>query len=277
LPFTTPGSVFSSCVDELKSSLADPVADRILETLRMSREVGGSELTTVTETVTFRWNASPGAAAYRVWASLDGKPFADLALTAETSVVRELAEGSYVWYLEALYAGCPSVPSARAAFRVDDNRSRCSTDTPTLISPAQGAQVTAPVTLTWTAVDRAKPYRVYGSLDGGQPVLLGVTPETSLTRSLPPGRINWVVEAIFEECPSTRSTGGQFTVLTSQNCSGEKPQLISPAANAQVDPYEKCINGARGRYAKCRKVTPGSYGCYLKMCAEIALCDDMRL
>ncbi|WP_309617499.1 type II secretion system F family protein [Salinibacterium sp.] len=38
---------FASCLDGLKSRLADPVADRILETLRMSREVGGSELTTV--------------------------------------------------------------------------------------------------------------------------------------------------------------------------------------------------------------------------------------
>ena len=38
---------FGSCIDDLKDALADPVADRILETLRMSREVGGSELTTV--------------------------------------------------------------------------------------------------------------------------------------------------------------------------------------------------------------------------------------
>lgn len=38
---------FARCIDALKNSLADPVADRILETLRMSREVGGSELTTV--------------------------------------------------------------------------------------------------------------------------------------------------------------------------------------------------------------------------------------
>ncbi|MET4781766.1 type II secretion system F family protein [Glaciihabitans sp. UYNi722] len=38
---------FALCIDGLKSRLADPVADRILETLRMSREVGGSELTTV--------------------------------------------------------------------------------------------------------------------------------------------------------------------------------------------------------------------------------------
>lgn len=38
---------FALCLDDLKSALADPVADRIIETLRMSREVGGTELTTV--------------------------------------------------------------------------------------------------------------------------------------------------------------------------------------------------------------------------------------
>lgn len=38
---------FSSAVDGLKAALADPVADRILETLRMAREVGGSDLTVV--------------------------------------------------------------------------------------------------------------------------------------------------------------------------------------------------------------------------------------
>lgn len=38
---------FGISVDALKDRLADPVADRILETLRMSREVGGRELTTV--------------------------------------------------------------------------------------------------------------------------------------------------------------------------------------------------------------------------------------
>jgi len=38
---------FALCLAELKHSLADPIADRILETLKMSREVGGSELTLV--------------------------------------------------------------------------------------------------------------------------------------------------------------------------------------------------------------------------------------
>jgi len=38
---------FSDCLDTLKNRLVDPVADRIIETVRMSREVGGHELPTV--------------------------------------------------------------------------------------------------------------------------------------------------------------------------------------------------------------------------------------
>ena len=35
---------FPECLDRLKAALADPVADRIVESLRMAREVGGSDL-----------------------------------------------------------------------------------------------------------------------------------------------------------------------------------------------------------------------------------------
>lgn len=38
---------FGGCLDRLKAGLADPVPDRILETLRMARDVGGSDLTVV--------------------------------------------------------------------------------------------------------------------------------------------------------------------------------------------------------------------------------------
>ncbi|QEO15633.1 type II secretion system F family protein [Agromyces intestinalis] len=38
---------FSVALDRLKDALADPVADRLVETLRMAREVGGGELTSV--------------------------------------------------------------------------------------------------------------------------------------------------------------------------------------------------------------------------------------
>lgn len=44
--FAASGS-FASSAARLKSALADPVADRIIETLRMAREVGGTELTSV--------------------------------------------------------------------------------------------------------------------------------------------------------------------------------------------------------------------------------------
>jgi tight adherence protein B len=35
---------FGDCLDRLKSSLADPTADRIVESMRMAREVGGTDL-----------------------------------------------------------------------------------------------------------------------------------------------------------------------------------------------------------------------------------------
>lgn len=38
---------FESSLDRLKATLADPIADRIAETLRMARQVGGTELTGV--------------------------------------------------------------------------------------------------------------------------------------------------------------------------------------------------------------------------------------
>jgi tight adherence protein B len=42
---------FSTCLDRLKDDLADPVGDRIVETLRVAREVGGSDLGRVLRTL----------------------------------------------------------------------------------------------------------------------------------------------------------------------------------------------------------------------------------
>lgn len=42
---------FADCLDALKRDLADPVADRICETVRVAREVGGSDLGTVLRTL----------------------------------------------------------------------------------------------------------------------------------------------------------------------------------------------------------------------------------
>jgi tight adherence protein B len=42
---------FNECLDRLKSDLADPVGDRVCETVRVAREVGGSDLGTVLRTL----------------------------------------------------------------------------------------------------------------------------------------------------------------------------------------------------------------------------------
>lgn len=42
---------FMACLDALKDELADPVADRIIETLRVAREVGGTDLGRVLRTL----------------------------------------------------------------------------------------------------------------------------------------------------------------------------------------------------------------------------------
>lgn len=42
---------FGDCLDSLKADLADPVGDRICETVRVAREVGGSDLGTVLRTL----------------------------------------------------------------------------------------------------------------------------------------------------------------------------------------------------------------------------------
>jgi tight adherence protein B len=42
---------FNECLDALKDELADPVGDRVCETMRVAREVGGSDLGTVLRTL----------------------------------------------------------------------------------------------------------------------------------------------------------------------------------------------------------------------------------
>jgi tight adherence protein B len=56
---------FVECLDRLKASLADPVGDRIIESLRMAREVGGSDLGRLLRTLSSfpaRGREDPGGA-----------------------------------------------------------------------------------------------------------------------------------------------------------------------------------------------------------------------
>lgn len=184
-----------------------------------------------TSPITLSWNAVPNAIGYRIWLSRNLVSFEDVTFTKETSVTFPIEPGLYAWYVQAFFEGCAPRSSSTAFFRVADTDA-CSTQTPTIVSPAQVSVNTSSVTLIWSAVEGAMKYRVFAAIDDSEPQLVGVTDETQLTRTLPPGVIHWRVEAVFEKCPSTFSSRVTFTIQQSQNCSDDVAELVSPPNGA---------------------------------------------
>jgi len=185
--------------------------------------------------VTLRWNPVANALAYRVFLALEGQPFEDSTLTTGTEKVLDLEAGRYRWYVNAIFEGCPSVASPVAHFVIA--REGCTTATPAILAPDSEQVVSSPVTFLWTEVEGAKKYRVI-VIVAGEPVVLGATTDTSLTRVLPPGEYAFTVESELEECPSTRAPLSRFTVARSQNCSTEAPELLSPANGSTTSQQE---------------------------------------
>ncbi|HEX9160190.1 MAG TPA: hypothetical protein VF980_00670, partial [Thermoanaerobaculia bacterium] len=187
----------------------------------------------VASPVTFVWNAAAGAIGYRVWVVTSGQAPVQAGSTTDTKLQHDLQPGNYTWFVEALFPGCTPVSSATASFRVRDNGgSRCSTDAPNLIAPANNATATSPVTFAWTSVSGASEYRVFASLNGDEAQLIGSTTDTTFTSSVPAGRIDWFVEAASKGCAATRSSKSRFTIPQAANCPTSKPQLLSPADGA---------------------------------------------
>ncbi len=187
-----------------------------------------------TEHVTLTWNAVANAIGYRLWIGRNGDAYGDVKLTKDTHADLDLESGVYGWYVQALFEGCPSMPSEPAFFLIGKTANQCPTAAPALLAPAAGSTTASPVTFSWTAIAGAEKYRLYAALNDGERQLLGTTSDTQLTRTLPPGTITWVVEAVFEQCASTFSQRSTFTVPRAQNCSTTGPQLLSPANEATV-------------------------------------------
>ena len=183
----------------------------------------------VTNPVDLRWNATSGAIGYRVFIAEGSDALEDLGITRETHLARPFEPGTYRWLVEAIYENCAPVASAQGYFRIERTTPRCPTEAPVILTPADNSTATSPVTITWTAVEGAEKYRVYASLDGGEPIHIGTTEETTLTRALTPGSIQIAVEAVFGDCPSTFSARTRITIPRAQNCPTGKPQLLGPA------------------------------------------------
>jgi tight adherence protein B len=117
---------FSDCLDRLKATLADPVADRIVESLRLAREVGGTDLGRLLRTLSqfLRDDARTRAEleARQGWTVNAARlalaaPWAVLALLAlrpEAVAAYDSAAGSFV----LLFGGLVSIAAYRIMLRV---------------------------------------------------------------------------------------------------------------------------------------------------------------
>jgi Viral BACON domain len=192
----------------------------------------------VANPVTFDWSDVSGAKQYRVLVSIDGGSATPVGLTSDSQLTVSVPGSSIEWWVETLFDNCPSVSSSHAKFTTQTT-SGCpvNPDSPATIAPANGATgLTSPVNLQWSAVNGAKAYVVYASINGGTGVILGTTAATQLSASLPAGTVTWLVEARFgDDCPGTVSPRASFTIANGASCANNSaPSLKSPANGATV-------------------------------------------
>jgi len=189
--------------------------------------------TNVNSPVTFVWNAVPETDDYRVFVSLDGAAFVQIAETDDvTSVIRALPSGSYRWFTEAVLEGCAAVRSAVSRFTIP-RAQNCPTDAPQLLAPANGATLTdSQVTLLWSPVSGAIGYVVFARVNDGAFARIDETIFTRMTRNFPEGRIEWFVVVLLNGCPSIESARSSFNIPTLAGCDNPKPLLHSPPDRA---------------------------------------------
>jgi hypothetical protein len=186
----------------------------------------------VSSPITFNWSASDSSALqYRVWVSINNEPFSDVGVTKETKFKQDFGTttGSGQWFVESIFENCPAVASAKGTFVIP--AAGCATQGPQIVSPSDGSTASAPVTFLWSAVSDATEYRVIWSLNGGDMPVLKTT-DTSITHIIPPGLVEWRVEAVFDGCPSLRSAKSHVTIPAAPNCAPDGPVLTAPANGA---------------------------------------------
>jgi uncharacterized repeat protein (TIGR01451 family) len=186
--------------------------------------------------IEFTWSEAPGADGYRVWYSLDGAPFAVLgATTIDTSLNAAIGRGVVDWYVETLHDGCASTESQTRRFTIPA-RSDCTQQKPDPQAPANDATViNGNVLFAWSAVPNAVSYELWVAVDNGTHVLFGTTPNTTLTRRVPAGRIEWFVRAVVNRCLPRDSQTFQFTFAPLVACDGDERAIpVAPLDGVQV-------------------------------------------
>jgi len=187
--------------------------------------------------VDFQWTAVSGANGYRVWASINGADFAPLANTpaAVTTLHSTLTTGTIAWYVEALFDGCASMPSAQQSFTIPPAANCGNNAAAAPLSPANNASLNEGfVEFDWAAVPNAIGYELWLSIDGGAPSLAGTTTATFLKRTVGTGTIDWFVRTLFDRCPGIDSAHVHFTFTPPADCSVARSILTAPFDGAAV-------------------------------------------
>src|SRR3954454_2111075 len=136
--------------------------------------------TGLTSPVTFQWPPVVGATGYKLYIAQANISSGDLAGTTTSTTLTTLVPGGTVtWWVVTTFAGCPDVVSAKSTF-TSGTQTTCGASA-TLNSPADGATVSSPVTLSWSAVSGASAYRLWISVNGSSPILAARTSTASAT------------------------------------------------------------------------------------------------
>jgi uncharacterized repeat protein (TIGR01451 family) len=197
--------------------------------------------TLASSVIDFHWTAVAGANGYRVWTSINGAALAPVGTTSSaTTLHTTITSGAVVWYVEALFNGCASVPSSQQSFTIPP-ATNCNNPAATPQSPANDATSTSGATdFAWAPAANAIGYELWLSFNNGAPALAGTTTATTLRRTIGPGNIEWFVRALFNGCDPVESAHLRFTYTPPADCSLIRPILTAPAEGAQsvISPFD---------------------------------------
>ena len=185
--------------------------------------------------ITFAWTPPSGGKRFLIFVSGPNGTSQVGDTTGNSFVLSSLTPGTYQWYVVTKFDNCPDLESARRTLIV--NKRECPQGSISTTSPVNNATVTSPVTFAWTSIPDAKLYRIWASLNGSAPVLIGSTTSLSTSVALPAGAFKWRVEGVREDCLPIFSPESNFTILQGANCSNNvAPQLLPVVIKDDDDP-----------------------------------------
>jgi hypothetical protein len=181
--------------------------------------------------VTFSWASVNSAIKYAVVVRINDGSETVIGTTSSTTLTRRLPEGSIDWWVIAFFANCDPVRSDKRELTLQ-GASNCSNRAPILMTPDDGGAISSPLLLAWTDVPRAVSYKVWFVEKNQEPTLVATETSAAARVGLPPGRYEWFVQAIFENCPPMESARSSIVVLPPQTCGTPRRPEVSVVGQA---------------------------------------------